>query len=147
VKLWLARWTPVIVWMAVIFSASSDRASFQHSSRIIGPLVRWLFPQLSEDSVYAIVFAVRKLAHLTEYAILAILLWLALRDAAELRRWRWSDARVALLLVALYAASDELHQTFVPSRQGAVIDVALDTSGGAFGLLFLWGFGRWRKWW
>ena len=41
--------------------------------------------------------------------------------------WRWSEAGLVLALVALYAASDEFHQTFVPSRQGCVRDVLLDT--------------------
>ena len=65
--------------MALIFSASGDRASFSHSSRIIGPIVRWLFPQLSDEAVHAIVVLVRKCAHLAEYAVLALLLWRALR--------------------------------------------------------------------
>jgi len=62
--------------MWVIFSASGDRMSFQHSSRLIGPLVRWVFPHLPDDTVHAIVVFVRKCAHLAEYAVLALLLWL-----------------------------------------------------------------------
>ena len=54
---------------------------------------------------------------------------------------------LALALAALYAASDEIHQTFVPSRQGSVWDVLLDTAGAAFGLLCLWTIGRLRKRW
>lgn len=142
-------WGPVLLWMSLIFSASSDRMSFQHSSRIIGPLLRWLFPQLSDEIVNAIVFGVRKCAHLTEYAVLALLCWRALRkpSKSEPRPWKGSHARLALGLVALYASTDELHQVFVPSRQGSVWDVLLDTSGGALGLLCLWAFGRWRKYW
>jgi len=52
-----------------------------------------------------------------------------------------------LLIVTMYAITDELHQSFVPSREGSVWDVLLDTTGGAFGLLFLWILGRWRKLW
>jgi VanZ family protein len=135
--------------MLVIFSASSDGLSFQHSSRIIGPFVRWLFPQLSDEAVHATVVFVRKCAHLTEYAVLALLLWRVLRRPAEpnVPAWRWSHAGLALALAALYAATDEIHQTFVPSRQGSVWDVLLDTTGAAFGLLCLWAVGRWRKRW
>ena len=78
----LKYWLPVLVWMGIIFSGSSDSASFEHSSRIIGPLVRWLFPQLSDEAVHAIVVSVRKGAHLAEYAVLALLLWRALRRAS-----------------------------------------------------------------
>jgi VanZ family protein len=135
--------------MVVIFSASGDRASFSHSSRIIGPLVRWLFPQLSDEAIHAIVVSVRKGAHLTEYAVLTLLLWRALRKPrrGDARPWQWSQAGLALGLTALYAASDELHQLFVPSRQGSIWDVLLDTAGGALALVGLWVVGRVRKCW
>jgi len=140
-------WLPLLFWMSVIFSASSDQFSFQHSSRLIGPLVRWLFPHLSDEAVHAIVVIARKCAHLAEYAVLALLLWRALHKARgpDAPAWRWPEAGLVLGLVALYAASDEFHQTFVPSRQGCVSDVLLDTAGGALGLLCLWAAGRWRK--
>jgi len=133
--------------MWVIFSASGDRMSFQHSSRLIGPLVRWVFPHLPDDTVHAIVVFVRKCAHLAEYAVLALLLWRALRKPPQpdAPPRRWSEAGLALALVALYAASDEFHQTFVPSRQGCLSDVLLDTAGGALGLLCLWAAVRWRQ--
>ena len=133
--------------MWIIFSASSDQFSFQHTSRIIGPCVRWLFPHLSDEAVHAIVVIVRKCAHLAEYAVLALLLWRALRKPPkpDAPPWRWSEAGLVLALVALYAASDEFHQTFVPSRQGCVSDVLLDTAGGALALLVLWVAGRLRK--
>jgi len=135
--------------MAVIFSASSDRMSFTHSSRIIAPILRWLLPNISDQSLHAVVFAVRKAAHVTEYAILALLVWRALQkpNAGNPRPWHWSHARSALIVVALYATSDEIHQAFVPTRQASVWDVLLDTLGGALGLLFLWILGRWRKHW
>ena len=148
-RLFVWYWLPVLVWMGVIFSASSDQRSMQHSSRLVDPIVRWLFPHLSDEAVRAVVFAARKCAHLAEYAVLALLLWRALHQAPkpEAARWRWAGAGLVLALVALYAASDEIHQTFVPSRQGCVEDVLLDTTGAALALLCLWAAGRWRKCW
>jgi VanZ family protein len=154
-------WIPVLIWMAIIFSASSDRMSFSHSSRIIAPILHWLFPHMSDATVHSIVFAVRKAAHVTEYAILALLVSRAFRKPNVIRLsnsdaiaskfdrvpWPWAQAASALLFVALYATTDEIHQAFVPTRQGSVWDVLLDTLGGAFGLLFLWILGRWRKHW
>jgi VanZ family protein len=135
--------------MGLIFSASSDALSSGHTSRLIGPLLRWLVPDISETDLDRVVFTVRKAAHVTEYAILALLLWRARRKPArgDVRAWRWSEALVALGLAALYAASDEFHQSFVPSREASVGDVALDAAGAALGLLALWGWGRWRKCW
>lgn len=140
-------WLPVLVWMCLIFSASSDRMSFQHSSRLVGPFLHWLFPHLSDESVHAVVMFVRKCAHLTEYAVLALLLWRALRKSAQPgpAPWQWSKAGLVLALVALYAASDEFHQAFVPSREASVWDVLLDTTGAAIGLLCLWAVGRLRR--
>jgi VanZ family protein len=145
----LKYWLPVLVWMAVIFTASSDSHSFKRSSRILAPLLHWLFPHLPEETVSFIVLLARKGAHFTEYAVLALLLWRAVRKPVknDPRPWRWSEARLVLLSVALYAATDEFHQLFVPSRDAAVHDVFIDTAGGAAGLLALWLFGRWRKYW
>ena len=123
--------------------------SFSHSSRIVAPILHWLFPNLAETAVHGVVFAVRKAAHVTEYTILGMLAWRALRKPmlVDLELWHWPQAGIALLMVALYASSDEFHQSFVPSRQASVWDVLLDTTGGALGLLFLWILGRWRKRW
>lgn len=141
-------WLPVVVWMALIFSASGDTDSARRSSRIIEPLVRWLFPHIAEDNIWPIVLFFRKCAHLTEYAVLALLLWRALRlVAAQTTGWSWRVARNAWFLVVLYAITDEVHQMFVPTRMGSVWDVLIDSIGGAGGLLALWAFGCWRNWW
>jgi VanZ family protein len=148
-RAFLKYWLPALIWMALIFSASSDANSFAHSSRILGPLLHWLFPQMPDDTMHLIVLIARKCVHLTEYAVFALLLWRALRKPVknDPRPWLWREARLALLMVALYAASDEFHQCFVPTRTGLVLDVLVDTAGGAAGLLALWAFGRWRKHW
>jgi len=97
--------------------------------------------------MYLIVLIVRKCAHMTEYAVFALLLWRALRKPMknDPRPWIWREARLALLMVALYAASDEFHQMFVPERTARVTDVLIDTAGGAASLLALWLLGRRRK--
>src|SRR4051812_44107010 len=102
----LNYWLPVLIWMVVIFSASGDSRSFQHSSRLIAPVLHWLFPKMQEPTVNAVVTAVRKCAHLTEYAILAWLFWRARRKPArsDPRPWSWREATFAILFVALYAS-------------------------------------------
>lgn len=132
-------WLPVVVWMVVIFSASSDSGSIKHTSRFLGPFFRWLFPKVSDHAIGEMVFAVRKCAHLTEYAILAALVWRARRKPRrnDPRPWLWREAGFALVFTALYAATDEIHQTFVPSRQASVWDVLLDSLGAVCGLLLL----------
>lgn len=76
---------------------------------------------------------IRKLAHFAEYACMGVLvyvLWV---------QWIPRGKRLYLLTivwVALSAAADEIHQLFVPGRDGNFADVCLDTAGGAAGLLF-----------
>jgi VanZ family protein len=147
---WFKFWLPVLAWMGLIFLGSCDAQSWQHSSRIVGPLLHWLFPGLAAARVDQIVFLCRKLAHLTEYSVLALLVWRALRQPvrhAPPRPWNWPQARLALLLCAAYAGTDEFHQLFVPTREARVHDVLLDTCGSALALALLWGLGRWRKFW
>ena len=145
----LKYWLPALIWMTLIFSASSDSHSYEHSSLFVEPFLHWLFPQMPEAQVQEIHHFVRKCAHLNEYAVLALLLWRAVRRPVknDLRPWGWPEAGLALAIVFLYAASDEFHQIFVPMRTALVSDVFIDTAGGAAGLLALWIFGRWRKHW
>jgi len=145
----LKYWLPPLVWMSVIFSASGDAQSYQHSSALFEPLLHWLFPQLSPATVDYIHHLFRKTGHLTEFALLALLLWRAIRQPQknDSRPWRWDEAGLALSGVFLYAASDEFHQIFVPSRTPLVSDVVIDTTGGAIGLLLLWLIGKiFRHW-
>lgn len=140
-------WLPLLIWMGVIFSGSADAQSTQRTSRFLEPFLRRFWPDISVENVEAVRWCVRKTAHLTEYAILAWLWWRALRRPVrhDARPWSWRVAGLALLAVALYAATDEWHQSFVPNRTGAVRDVMIDTAGGLFGLGILWLWHRSRR--
>jgi VanZ family protein len=145
----LRYWLPVVLWMMLIFSMSTNAGAPSNSSRIIGPIVRWLVPGISDEAVGRIVFGVRKLSHVTEYAVLALLCWRARRQPVrgDRRPWRWPHVAFAFAVTVVFASSDEWHQTFVPSRQGSGWDVLLDSCGAILGLLVLWRLGRWRKRW
>lgn len=66
----------------------------------------------------------RKLAHVTEYAVLTALWWRALRGVGA----RFPLA-IAMAISLGYAATDEFHQTFVDGRQGTPVDVLIDSAG------------------
>jgi VanZ family protein len=147
-RIFFKYWLPVLFWMIVIFAASSDAHSYEHSSRFIEPVLHWLFPQMPQAQIEEIHHFIRKCGHLTEYAVLALLLWRALRQSKNDRQvWSWRHARLVMLLVMLYASTDEFHQRFVPTRTSLVSDVFIDAAGGAIALLALWIFGRCRKQW
>jgi len=102
-----AAWAPVVVWAAAIFAFSS-------------------LPSGAQDLAWWELL-LRKLAHVTEYAILAALLCRALRRVAA-----------AIVLAGLYAVTDEVHQTFVDGRLGTPRDVAIDLVGVFVGVV-AWG--------
>jgi len=145
----LLYWLPPLGWMGLIFFASADTRSAQHSSGLFVPLMHWLFPGLSLEAIDILHFAFRKCGHLTEFAILALLFWRAIRQPQrnDPRPWRWDEAGLALTLVFTYAATDELHQVFVPLRTGMVSDILIDAIGGAAGLVVLWLAGKIFKRW
>jgi len=99
-------WLPVVLWAAFIFYLSS-----------ISDL-RSAFPDTWD-------FVFRKIAHVTEYAILAALVLRALKAHKVKRAFL-----LTLIIIIVYAISDEFHQSFVPGRVGSWEDVVIDVMGG-----------------
>jgi VanZ family protein len=136
----IAPWLLVLLWAAVMFNFSTDKFSAAHTSRFIVPFLQWLFPHASPDTIDTLHELVRKCAHVFEYSVLSILLFRAVQAPAKGWTIRW--AGIALLLTAIFAASDEFHQTFVPSRGASVWDVLLDTTAAAAAQFLIW---RWLR--
>ena len=133
----LKYWLPVLIWLGVIFIGSSDMMSAEHTSRIIAPLLRWLRPDISPETIATVQFYVRKAAHLTEYAILAMLLGRAM--ARGVGKWSGAIAVFVVIAAGVVAAADEYHQSFVQSRTSSPGDVLIDICGAIVGLpLFQW---------
>ena len=107
---WLAhalRWGPVVLWAAMIFVLSSQ-------SSLPDPPGGFT----------------NKHAHSVTYGVLVALLVWGLTDRSP-ARMTWATAAVAVALAALYGASDEWHQSFVPGREASALDLAADVSGAA----------------
>jgi VanZ family protein len=126
----LSRYLPLVVWLVFISYASSDSFNADNTSRIIGPLVLWLFPNTSPETMATIHFITRKIAHFTEYAILGLL---AARAFWSSKRW----FLISAVLVVVYALIDEYHQSFVPSRTASLFDSLIDMWGGITALIFI----------
>ena len=83
----------------------------------------------------------KKGCHVLIYGVLAWLFWRALRhhsDASTLLR------AVCVGLTIVYGLSDEYHQTFVPGRNGKLLDVIVDGAGAAGAMLLDWWLARRR---
>jgi VanZ family protein len=133
-KSFLKYWLPLVVWLVVIFVGSTNLMSAEHTSRFIVPFLLWLKP-MSPQTIWVILVFMRKCAHVTEYAILALLLWRALRSLPAVSMKMSMSFGAALLGCTVFAAMDEFHQSFVKSRTPSVHDVLLDVAGALLGLL------------
>jgi len=133
-RLW--RYGPVILWAAAIFVFSSGLFSGSNTSTIFRPLVQWIYPNISDAALVLVHGLIRKASHFVEYAILALMAARAFRTSTrDLLRNHWFA--VSLTFVALYALSDEFHQSFVSSRTASIYDCLIDTAGGLAALLFV----------
>jgi VanZ family protein len=131
----LKYWLPLLIWLGVIFVASTDLMSAEHTSRFFVPILLWLKPGMAPETIRSILFAMRKCAHLSQYAVLALLFWRAFRRGSAIRGKMSILFGAVLLGCAVFAASDEFHQSFVKSRTPSVRDVLLDIAGASLGLL------------
>lgn len=103
------------------------------ASLVLPPLVVmgaifFLSAQASSGSHTVFEVVLRKLAHVTEYAVLTLCWWRAL-SGLRLSGSNRNRVLLAVCLALAYAASDELHQTFVSGRHGTPVDVLVDSIG------------------
>ena len=86
-------WLPVVAWAALISLFSTDTFHGGWSQGIVRSVLLFFLPDLSQETVELLHTVVRKLAHMTEYCILTLLLYREFRpDAPNVRHWRWGVA-------------------------------------------------------
>lgn len=139
-KVWAAL--PMLLFMAVIFSFSAKTAS--ESTKSSDAVVDMIFDveqhfsgmtKQEQAGIYdQLTHLVRKGAHMTEYAVLAMLALYWLSSFRLPYRYR---CLIAGLISVCYAATDEFHQLFVEGRSGQVSDVMIDAAGALLGLLLV----------
>ncbi len=125
-------WLPAVLLMLGIFYFSSQPATVSGTLsggiayRLVSLAEEMTGQEWGEEKKLEISrqidFPIRKLAHLTEYALLGVAL------ANWRRRYVFTQ-----LVGSLYAASDEIHQLFVPGRAGRIGDVLIDSVGVLLG--------------
>ncbi|HVT04960.1 MAG TPA: VanZ family protein [Thermoanaerobaculia bacterium] len=108
----ILRCIPVVVYLLAIFSVSS----------------------IPGKEIHLVVSD--KLAHFTEYFILAVLLTFAAAGLSRSRVTHWHFL-ACWFFAAMYAASDEIHQGFVPNRDSSILDWTADAFGAAAALILI----------
>ena len=146
----------VLLWLLVLgttvqifrFSSEDAKKSTETSGKVVRtvaevvvPSYKKMTPKEQDSFVESVMNTVRKAAHFTIFASLGLWLWFLIS------RYRKNYIfPLAVGISALYACTDELHQTFVSGRSGRIKDVLIDTAGaftGALAALVL--FLIWRK--
>jgi hypothetical protein len=135
----LKAWIAAVLWLIVIAIESSALLSAHNTSRILYPILHFLFG-LDWPRFHQWHFYIRKGGHVVGYAILSILLfraWRASLPAVRNARWTWKWTTMAIVGTIVVASLDEWHQSFLPSRTGKWQDVVLDTCAGIGAQLLL----------
>jgi VanZ family protein len=143
----LKAWIAAVLWLILIAIESSALLSAHNTSRILYPLLHFLFG-MDWEHFEVWHFFIRKSGHVVGYAILSALLfraWRATLPAMSDVKWTPRWATIAILGTALVASLDEWHQSFIPSRTGRWQDVVLDTCAGVGAQLLILVWMRQRK--
>lgn len=115
---WGWNWLPVLIWMGLIFFLSAQpKSNLFH------------YPDQLVDLV------LKKAGHMTEYGVLALLLWRAISPLIG-QGGCWHGWFVVVICL-LYALSDEYHQSFVSGRRSAWQDVLIDVLGACVALFLM----------
>jgi VanZ family protein len=123
------RYAPLVLWIGVIFFASTILGSMSNTSRFIRPLLVFLFPTAPEETLVIYHAYIRKFAHFAEYAILAFFAARAFSTSSvKLLQKFWFV--FVFVLVLFVATIDEANQSFNPARTGSIYDILLDAAGG-----------------
>lgn len=138
---------PVVVWMIVIFCFSAQPGD--ESADLSGGISHMFMSILNKvfalgwEESYVLElagiwdFPIRKLAHMTEFGILAVLIFVAIQyyNKINTAKKRYISAWIGAVG---YAATDEFHQLFVQGRSGNLFDVCVDALGITFALIVIY---------
>jgi VanZ family protein len=152
-KLLARNWWPVAVWVVIIRLESTDYASSRATFGLLYQVFTLIFGHVDPRLLLVLNEVLRKSGHFVGYAILSLLVFVALRRTHRDRlqpvlqrswgsffrdTWQFDWAAIAVLFAMITAALDEIHQSFLPSRTGRWQDVAIDTSGAIMMQLLLY---------
>ena len=127
-------WAMTFAWAALIFYLSTRTFGPAFSRALLAWTFRILHFHVSWRTFSLLHALVRKLAHLIEYAVFALLLY---GPPGEKSRGLWRPRRAVLCILgaAAYSLMDEFHQWLVPGRHASLLDCGLDTLGAALAML------------
>jgi VanZ family protein len=130
-------WAITLAWAALIFYLSSQTFSPNFSRGLLVWTLQLLHLRVSAGTFRLLHAYLRGLAHVTEYAIFALLLY-GFPGGKFAGGWQSRRALFCILVAAAYSLTDEFHQLFVPGRHASLFDCGLDTIGATLAMLGLY---------
>lgn len=130
-------WLATLGWAGLIFYSSTSTFGGTLTALLLQQVLNWAHISLAPGTFAFLHFLLRKLAHLTEYAMFALLLYGSLSGGKEFA-WRPPVALRCIALAVTYSLTDELHQAFVPGRGASLADCGIDTAGAVLAMLLLY---------
>ena len=121
------RFVVASLWLVLVLFLGSAYFAAQETGRFVLPVLKFLMPGTPPPQLQAIHLVLRKLAHLAEYAVLALFWFKAVHRVGG--RTPRTAAWVALSICLACAFADEAHQSTIPSRQGSARDFVIDAFG------------------
>jgi len=132
----LKPWIPAFLVAVLISAFSTHYFSDSQTGRVVLPILHKLFPWASSRSLDLMHKGIRKLAHVTEFAVFSAAVFHGVQAGRS--GWRITWALLTLGIASAYASLDELHQLLVPLRHASPRDVLIDTFGALLAQVFVW---------
>lgn len=120
----------LVIWMIAVFCLSNQNGS---ESGNLSRIIANFFAHGDTVQAEALEPLIRKVAHMTEYAVGAMIFYGITLTYPKMSRKK--RLILTFVYIILYAASDEAHQLFIDERNGSVVDVFIDTFGAALGII------------
>jgi len=130
-----------VAWAGLIFYLSTGGFGSSFSEWLLTQTLAVLHVTVAPATFEVLHVLMRKSAHMTEYAILGMLLYGSRNDHPF--EWRPRRALACVAIAAAYSLTDEFHQSFVPGRTASLSDCGIDTIGATLGILVYY----LRHWW
>ncbi len=134
-------WVVTAAWAAQIYRFSTATFGGIFTTWLLSQILHLLRLKVTLATFSLLHHLMRKAAHLTEYAVFAMLLYYSLGGIRR-REWQRKPAFWAALIAGLYSLTDEFHQLFVPGRGPSIFDSGIDTVGACLGILIVYFFCR-----
>jgi VanZ family protein len=125
-----------LAWAVVVFYLSTERFGSNFSGGLVAHALTLLHIGVSPRTFHVLDVLLRKTAHITEYGILASLVYGSFAEQQPFR-WRLRQAMWCIGIVGLYSLTDEFHQRFVPGRNASLVDCGIDVAGAAIALIII----------